>query len=65
MKKKTARNNTKKDKKAKKNGNVGLNTADIAVIGMACRLPGAGNYEEFWENLKHGRSSIREIPPER
>lgn len=38
---------------------------DVAVIGMACRLPGAKDYEEFWENLKQGRSSIGEIPQER
>jgi polyketide synthase PksN len=38
---------------------------DIAVIGMACRFPGARDYEEFWQNLKQGRSSIQEIPRER
>jgi len=38
---------------------------DIAIIGMACRFPGADNYNEFWENLKNGVSSIKEIPPER
>ena len=38
---------------------------DIAVIGMACRFPGAKDYTEFWENLREGRSSIQEIPPER
>lgn len=38
---------------------------DIAVIGMACRFPGAKNYDEFWENLKNGVHSITEIPPER
>lgn len=38
---------------------------DIAIIGMACRLPDASNYEEFWENLKMGRSSVRETPKER
>ncbi|UUZ86380.1 type I polyketide synthase [Paenibacillus sp. P26] len=38
---------------------------DIAIIGMACRFPGARNYEEFWENLKEGRSSIQEIPKDR
>jgi acyl transferase domain-containing protein/acyl carrier protein len=38
---------------------------DIAIIGMACRFPGAQNYEEFWDNLKEGRSSIGEIPKER
>jgi len=38
---------------------------DMAVVGMACRFPGAGNYAEFWENLAQGRSDIREIPAER
>ncbi len=38
---------------------------DIAIIGMACRFPGANNYNEFWENLKNGVNSIKEIPPER
>lgn len=39
--------------------------ADIAVIGMACRFPGATNYMQFWENLKQGVNSISEIPVER
>ncbi|ABQ27263.1 beta-ketoacyl synthase N-terminal-like domain-containing protein [Geotalea uraniireducens] len=38
---------------------------DIAIIGMSCRFPGAGNYEAFWDNLKQGRSGITEIPLER
>lgn len=38
---------------------------DIAVIGMAGRFPGAQNYEEFWQNLREGRSGIQEIPRER
>jgi acyl transferase domain-containing protein/acyl carrier protein/SAM-dependent methyltransferase len=38
---------------------------EIAIIGMSCRFPGANNYEQFWENLKNGRSSIIEIPKER
>ncbi|MGC9524443.1 MAG: SDR family NAD(P)-dependent oxidoreductase [Limnospira sp.] len=33
-------------------------TADIAVIGMAGRFPGADNIEEFWQNLKNGVESI-------
>jgi acyl transferase domain-containing protein len=41
------------------------NGNEIAIIGMACRFPGAKNYEEFWENLTQGRSGIEEIPPER
>ena len=31
---------------------------DIAVIGLACRFPGAENQNEFWENLCAGRDCI-------
>lgn len=31
---------------------------DIAIIGMACRFPGARNLEEFWANLLDGRDTI-------
>ncbi len=34
------------------------NTCDIAVIGMACRFPGANNVAEFWQNLCNGVESI-------
>jgi acyl transferase domain-containing protein/acyl carrier protein/ubiquinone/menaquinone biosynthesis C-methylase UbiE len=42
-----------------------MNNKNIAIIGIACRFPGAKNYHEFWNNLKKGINSIREIPPER
>ncbi|HLP58944.1 MAG TPA: type I polyketide synthase, partial [Candidatus Deferrimicrobium sp.] len=32
--------------------------SEIAVIGMACRFPGASTINEFWENLKNGVESI-------
>lgn len=38
---------------------------DIAIIGMACRLPDAKNYADYWENLKNSINSIREIPIDR
>jgi polyketide synthase PksN len=38
---------------------------DIAVIGMSGRFPGAGNPEEFWENLAQGVHCVREVPKER
>lgn len=43
------------------------NTADndIAVIGIACKFPGAPNKEIFWNNLKAGVNSIREVPKSR
>lgn len=38
---------------------------DIAVIGMACRFPGASSHEAFWENLKAGISGIEVVPGNR
>ncbi|MBU1169058.1 MAG: SDR family NAD(P)-dependent oxidoreductase [Proteobacteria bacterium] len=38
---------------------------DIAIVGMACRFPDAGDYHAFWENIKNGVNSIREITPDR
>ena len=32
---------------------------DIAVIGLACRVPGAEDVEAFWQNLAMGRETIR------
>ncbi|AGC47285.1 polyketide synthase [Myxococcus stipitatus DSM 14675] len=38
----------------------------IAVIGMSCRFPGGGELPEtFWEVLRDGRDTTREVPPER
>lgn len=31
---------------------------DIAIIGIACRFPGADNHEAFWKNLIEGVESI-------
>ncbi|MEU2608415.1 type I polyketide synthase [Streptomyces albus] len=33
--------------------------ADIAVIGMSCKLPGASDPDEYWRNLREGIESIR------
>jgi polyketide synthase PksM len=38
---------------------------EVAVIGMSGRFPGADNVGQFWDNLKEGRDSIREIPADR
>ncbi|WP_214324784.1 non-ribosomal peptide synthetase/type I polyketide synthase [Nonomuraea sediminis] len=37
----------------------------VAIIGMACRLPGADSPDEFWKLLAEGRDAIREVPGER
>jgi len=39
--------------------------ADIAIIGVSVRYPGASDINEFWNNLKEGKSNITEIPQER
>ncbi|MGX7828815.1 type I polyketide synthase [Actinokineospora sp. 24-640] len=47
---------------AHENGVVG---AAIAVVGLACRLPGAGNPREFWELLRGGVDAVGTVPPGR
>jgi acyl transferase domain-containing protein/NAD(P)-dependent dehydrogenase (short-subunit alcohol dehydrogenase family)/SAM-dependent methyltransferase/acyl carrier protein len=37
----------------------------IAIIGIGCRFPGGNDTEAFWESLRSGRSSFREIPQDR
>src|ERR1044072_3706772 len=32
---------------------------EIAIVGMACRFPGAANWREFWNNLVNGVESTR------
>ncbi|MGM0347527.1 beta-ketoacyl synthase N-terminal-like domain-containing protein [Streptomyces sp. Adlamb9] len=32
---------------------------DVAVIGISCKAPGARTKEQFWDNLVHGRESVR------
>ena len=31
----------------------------IAIIGISCQFPGAGNYLEFWDNLRAGKESVK------
>jgi myxalamid-type polyketide synthase MxaB len=35
-----------------------VSATDIAIVGMACRFPGAGNLEDFWRNLLQGVESV-------
>jgi acyl transferase domain-containing protein/acyl carrier protein len=37
----------------------------VAVIGMACRFPGASDVEAFWQKLRNGQDAFREVPEER
>ncbi|WP_127530135.1 SDR family NAD(P)-dependent oxidoreductase [Paenibacillus kobensis] len=38
---------------------------DIAIIGIACRLPGADHYESLWDNLAGGVHSVTELSKDR
>ncbi|KAI9742965.1 MAG: hypothetical protein M1818_003260 [Claussenomyces sp. TS43310] len=37
----------------------------VAVVGMACRFPGAADVNEFWDLLESGISMVREVPSDR
>ena len=55
-----------KDFSAKNIGEFGesrLPVEPIAVIGMACRFPGASNISEFWQLLEAGKNLVVEGPP--
>lgn len=41
-----------------------INDTDIAIVGMACRVPGARSAEEFWKNLRGGVESVRALTDE-
>jgi amino acid adenylation domain-containing protein len=36
----------------------------VAIVGMACRFPGARNVEEFWQNLRNGVESFTQLSDE-
>lgn len=37
----------------------------IAIVGMACRLPGASTLDEFWDLLARGGDAVGEVPRDR
>ena len=38
---------------------------DIAIVGMACRFPGAGDLFAYWDNILKCVDSTGDIPPDR
>jgi acyl transferase domain-containing protein len=38
---------------------------DIAIVGMACVMPGAPDVETFWSNIVDGVDSVTEVPASR
>lgn len=43
----------------------GEGSRSVAIIGMACRFPGASSPEQLWELLRHGVDVTSETPVER
>ena len=41
-----------------------LDQESIAIVGMACRFPGARNATEYWRNLRRGTDTITRFTPE-
>ena len=39
-----------------------VGTTPVAVVGAACRLPGAPNEHEFWKVLSDGRCTVGPLP---
>jgi acyl transferase domain-containing protein len=37
----------------------------LAIVGMACRLPGADNLDEYWQLISRAQNGLCELPPER
>jgi len=46
-------------------GTAGLNSSDIAVIGIGCYYPGAANVRELWENIVSRRVQFRRMLDQR
>ncbi|RMF30404.1 MAG: acyltransferase domain-containing protein, partial [Bacteroidetes bacterium] len=58
---KSSRGSEEKGERLEVGGGVG---EPIAIVGMACRLPGADSPEEFWEKLLRGEDLGRAVRPE-
>lgn len=42
-----------------------LDNQDFAIIGISGQFPGAKTLDQYWENLKNGKSSIQQVPASR
>ncbi|WP_437631049.1 type I polyketide synthase [Sorangium sp. So ce854] len=56
---------TIKKLQARLDAEVRARTEPIAIIGMACRFPGAATPEAFWELLEQRRDAVAEVPASR
>ncbi|WP_046744594.1 SDR family NAD(P)-dependent oxidoreductase [Kordia zhangzhouensis] len=57
---------TKKERKKQvEKVGAGFEDEKIAIVGISGRYPDAQNLDQYWENLKAGKNSIKEIPTSR
>src|SRR5207253_1783009 len=54
-----------RDRQSGRAKTMNLQGMDIAIIGRACRLPGASSADELWNVLTEGRCTVSCIPPDR
>ncbi|WP_082468884.1 beta-ketoacyl synthase N-terminal-like domain-containing protein [Sciscionella sediminilitoris] len=47
---------------ARDGGAAARSTDPVAVVGMACRLPGAGDPDAFWRLLRDGEDAVVPVP---
>ena len=38
--------------------------SEIAIVGMTCRFPGADTVERYWQNLRQGLETLKELSDE-
>ena len=43
----------------------GATARPIAIVGIGCRFADARGPEEFWEIVRSGRNTVREVPEHR
>ncbi len=44
---------------------LGLTDDPVAIVGMACRLPGADDLKGYWNLISHSEDAIRKLPASR
>src|ERR1700730_2392185 len=54
-----------RDRQSGRPKTMNLQGLDIAIIGRACRRPGATSANELWNVLNEGRCTVSRIPPDR
>jgi benzoate-CoA ligase family protein len=42
-----------------------VNDNDVAIVAYYAKVPGASSLDEFWDNLKLGKSFVQEVPASR